>query len=346
MIKDKSILIANIYYMLSYAYRCLQQKSYEEIKTESFENIQDLFAAILAKGITAQLKQGLNREYIERQDILTTLRGKMDLLESMRIKMRNGRQLSCRYDEMSENHYMNQILKTAALCLISDKGVKDNNKKALKRAILFFSEVDTLEPSTIDWRSLRYNRNNATYKMMMNICYLILHELLLTTERGKQKLAVFLDEQQMSRLYEKFILEYYKKHFPQYRPTPKQITWDTEEAMGFLPIMQSDIMLTNDRKKLIIDAKYYQKSMQTRYETDTIRSDHLYQIFTYVKNEAKSHRGLVDGVLLYAKTDEEVNLNRAYELCGNRICVNTLDLNNSFVNIRRQLDKIIEEWLN
>jgi 5-methylcytosine-specific restriction enzyme subunit McrC len=37
--------------------------------------------------------------------------------------------------------------------------------------------------------------------------------LLLTTEDGAAKMAQFLDDQQMHRLYEKFVREYYKKEY-------------------------------------------------------------------------------------------------------------------------------------
>lgn len=347
MTKDKnSIVIANIYYMLSYAYQSLQHRNYEEIETESFENVQDLFAAILSKGIMVQLKQGLSREYIENQDNLSTLRGKINLRESMQLIMREDRRLSCNFDELSENHYMNRILKSAALCLISDKGVQRKNKDTLKKAILFFSEVDTLEPSAIKWRSLHYNRNNGSYRMLMNICYLVLHDLLLTTEDGKQKLATFLDDQRMSRLYEKFILEYYKKHFPQYRPASKQIAWDTSEPIDFLPVMQSDIMLMDGHRKLIIDAKYYGRIMQSQYEAETIRSGHLYQIFAYVKNEDKTQSGEVEGMLLYAKTDEDHLPDFSQVIGGNKVSVKTLGLNREFADIKVQLDGIIHLWIN
>ena len=51
MTKDKSIFIKNIYYMLSYAFTTLKESVYDDIQKESFENIHNLFAAILAKGI-------------------------------------------------------------------------------------------------------------------------------------------------------------------------------------------------------------------------------------------------------------------------------------------------------
>ena len=59
MTRDKSILIKNIYYMLSYAFQTLNQENYDDVAVESFDEMYDLLAAILARGIGIQLKQGL-----------------------------------------------------------------------------------------------------------------------------------------------------------------------------------------------------------------------------------------------------------------------------------------------
>ena len=61
--------------MLSYAFQVLKQSNYESIAAEDFENVQDLFAAILNKGVAQQLKQGLYREYVPRNETLAAMRG-------------------------------------------------------------------------------------------------------------------------------------------------------------------------------------------------------------------------------------------------------------------------------
>ena len=53
--------------MLSYAFTTLTPTQDDEIAAEEFDNIHNLFAAILAKGIGQQLKQGLYREYLNRK---------------------------------------------------------------------------------------------------------------------------------------------------------------------------------------------------------------------------------------------------------------------------------------
>ena len=105
-------------------------------------------------------------------------------------------------------------------------------------------------------------------------------------------------------------------------------------------------MIEYKEKVLIIDAKYYDSSMQTnsRYGNKTIHSHNLYQIFAYVKNKDTMHSGNVSGMLLYANTDGE-NPDKQYLMDGNKISVKTLDLNCDFVEVRKQLDAIIESWL-
>lgn len=110
--------------------------------------------------------------------------------------------------------------------------------------------------------------------------------------------------------------------------------------------MQSDIMLSYQKgdvdKTLIIDAKYYAHTMQVQYDVHTLHSNNLYQIFTYVKNKAVKG-GEVSGMLLYAKTDEEIYPNNEYQMSGNRVTVRTLNLNCDFENIAAQLDSIVKK---
>jgi len=268
MTKDKSIIIKNIYYMLSYAFQSLNQKEYDDIEKESFDNIHDLFAAILSVGIGKQLKRGLYKEYIELKEDLSTLKGKINIQGSIKNKISKKQKLSCEFDELSENNIFNQILKSATLLLLSHKNVTAERKARLKKEMLFFSNIDQINLSSIRWSSLRFQRNNNNYRLLIGICQLIIEGMLLTTEKGEYRLSSFVDDQHMERLYEKFLLEYYKKEFTQIKVTSSQINWSLNEGLRtYLPIMQSDVMLTKGNNVLIIDAKYYSHMMQQQYDS-------------------------------------------------------------------------------
>ncbi len=346
MIKDKSILIKNIYYMLSYAFQTLNKSEYEDVAVEEFKDMHNLFATILAKGIGFQLKQGLYREYINRQENLSVMRGKINMPGTIRNRMARKQILTCEFDELSEDNLLNQVLKATVMLLLRHGSVKPEYKDDLKKKMLFFSNVDTVEPTSIRWSSIRFQRNNQNYRMLLSICQLIIEGMLLTTDKGDYRLATFLDEQRMCRLYEKFILEYYTKHYPTLSVRASQIPWSLDDGIGtMLPVMQSDITLQLGSTVLIIDAKYYSHTMQQQYDKHTLHSNNLYQIFTYVKNrdyDFGENEHKVSGMLLYAKTDEEIQPNNVYQMHGNQITVRTLDLNLPFAEIARQLDEIVE----
>lgn len=333
--------------MLSYAFQALSEQGYKSVATEHFHNVTELCAAILIKGVSSQLKRGLTREYIGRTEALSSLRGRIEMSESIQTGSVFKKQLVCSFDDFSVNSYMNRILKTT-MSLLLHSDISKTRKKELRKILVFFVDVEPLEIHLIDWK-LQYARNNQSYRMLISICYLVIKGLLQTNSDGTTRLMDFLDEQRMCRLYEKFILEYYRKEFPQISVSSSQIPWALDdETSAMLPIMQSDVMLTYGDKILILDAKYYSHATQTRYDARTLHSNNLYQIFAYVKNKDSELAGtsrVVSGMLLYAQTDVEAPLDHTYRMSGNKICVKTLDLNCEFSKIAEQLNKIASEQL-
>ena len=344
MTEDKGILIRNIYYMLAYAFQELRQNNYAEIEGEKFDDIYDLFAEIMARGISYQLKQGLYREYVSKNESMPTVRGKIDINGTIANRMRNSQQIACNYDELSENNIYNQIILTTAITLIKHTEVKKEKKAKLKQLMLFFQNVQPIDIHSIRWNALRFDRNNRNYRMLLYLCYFIICEWLMTTEEGKFKMRDFSDDH-MCRLFEKFVLEYYKKHHPELKPCAAQIEWNIDKELSttnILPIMQTDILLSMGERTMIIDTKYYNKSMQRQYDKSTIHSGNLYQIHTYVTEYDEGHKGNVDGMLLYAKTQEDITSDgQIKHKDGNTIYFRTLDLNTDFDTIRKRLDSFV-----
>ena len=334
--------------MLSYAFQLLNEQGYKNLATEDFGNAGDLCAAILIRGITYQLKRGLGREYISETDTISAIRGKIEITESIKNQSMIRSQMVCTYDEFSVDSPLNQIIKSTVMLLLK-ADISKPRKKELRKLMVYFDDVSVVDVRSINW-AINYNRNNQTYRLLVTVCYLVVKGLLQSKSDGSVKMMDFLDEQRMCRLYEKFILEYYKKHYPQIRTAASQIEWALDDGISaMLPTMQSDIMLSYKKgdidKTLIIDAKYYSHTTQVQYDVHTLHSNNLYQVFTYVKNKA-TQGGEVSGMLLYAKTDEEIYPDNEYQMSGNKITVRTLDLNCDFEVIASQLNGIVDTFLN
>lgn len=342
------IPIKNIYYMLSYAFSVLQEQGYKELGNESFDNVGDLFSAILYRGIVMQLKQGIHKDYITVTEKTSTLKGKINYTESVYNQTMRSAMMICEYDDYSEDSYLNRILKTAILYLLKSD-VSPSRKKDLRKIIIYFKDIKELDHHQINWH-IRYNRNNRTYAMLIAICNMLFKSLIQNQEDGSSRLMDYIDERQMHKLYEKFILEFYKKERTDIKSSASQIDWILDDDNNdYLPVMQSDITLQKGNDILIIDAKYYRKSMQIYYDKTTFHSGNLYQLFTYVKNKQeylnRYSKGQVSGMLLYAKTDESVTPNNnTMVMSGNRIIVHSLDLNRDFSDMKKELLEMADSF--
>ena len=218
--------------------------------------------------------------------------------------------------------------------------------------MVFFNNVDFADLRLVQWKRIKLDRNCGDYSVLMTICQLIAEGCLITTDSGEYHLASFVDEEHFNRLYEKFILEYYAQEYGSkykgFTSRASQIEWQLDDGYSYqLPIMQSDITLKYKNKYLIIDAKYYGKVYQEHFNVQTIHSGNIYQIFTYVKNkefELKDVEHEVAGMLLYAKTSEDISPDNNYHMSNNLILVKTLDLNQPFYLIKEQLDAIANNY--
>lgn len=341
------IPVRNIYYMLAYAFRAFDKTGFGDLGDEEFENACDLCAAILVRGVEAQIKRGLGRAYIERSEPLSTLRGRIEVSDSIKSGATMRRQLVCSYDEFEIDTPANRIVKATMRVLLMRPEVDAARKRSLRKLLPYLSPVSDIDLRHADW-NFRFGRNDQIYRLLLFVCRLV-RDGLLMTEDACRSTSTYFDDQAACRLYEHFILEYYRKEHPKLSANAEQIPWAGADVQtGLLPVMQTDITLRYGEQVLIIDAKYYERMTQERHGVRKLHSGNLYQVFTYVKNMQETlgpHAPRVSGMLLYARTDEELLPDGDYQMSGNPIGVRSLDLSREFSDVRAQLDGLVRDWL-
>jgi 5-methylcytosine-specific restriction enzyme subunit McrC len=343
-----TIRIKNIYYMLSYAYRSLQEKGYESVAAEEFGNTQDLLATIIVRGTANQIRRGLHRDYVAHEETVAGVRGQISVGATVkRLSHIQGR-LVCRHDEFTEDSAHNRALKATMAMFLRYGRLRPEIREALRRLLGYFGRVGDVELSTIRWDTITFHRNNASYRMLLGICRLAVQGLLLTTRTGEHRLAAWFDDSQMYSLYERFVREYYRQHHPELAPRVTTVEWNAKRRGGTtdLPVMRTDITLTSGERSLIIDTKYYGRTIQGlgRRGRATLISENIYQMFAYVKNCDRAGSGNVAGALLYAKTEESVTPDDDFDMDGSLISLKTLDLGGDWRAIVAQLEDLCA-WL-
>ncbi|MBQ13657.1 MAG: restriction endonuclease, partial [Gammaproteobacteria bacterium] len=175
---------------------------------------------------------------------------------------------------------------------------------------------------------------------------LLMEQMLMVEETGSYRFRDFVrDDRAMARLFEKFLFNFYKKEQVEYKVRKERIYWqaksDDDPELYFLPTMETDISLRSANKTIIIDAKYYSKTLQSHYGSDSVHSGNLYQIFSYLKNleHKDGNDSRAEGVLLYPVVDKAVS--KTYKLHDHTISIETVDLREDWSLISDRLLEIV-----
>lgn len=344
MSESPRIPIKNIYYMLCYAWNVLEQSDKTLVGSKKFDNIYNLLGRIYLNGTNNIIKRGLNRYYIIKNEPCANLKGKINMSDSVKgLTFLDGKML-CQYDNFSDDIKLNQIVKTTISILIKSPQLDLELKKKLKNLRLHFSQIKEIRFSKALFSSLRYNKNNNHYRMLINISELIYKGLITNEEDNEISFSDFVRDNQMAKLYEKFVLNFYRYHLDEelYNVHAPKIKWNldhniSEKDFALLPEMRTDIVVENkvENTQLIIDTKYYAQTLVSSNWTDVekVRTGHLFQIYAYVNNS--DYDGNIMGMLLYPTIHDDTNA--TFPIGGYSIGIRTLNLNSEWNDISDRL---------
>lgn len=342
------IPIANLYYMLCYAWDMLEFLDKKDAAAEKVTNPADLLGFILAESTRQLMRRGLARSYVEHQEEMRGVKGKIAFSETLqKVLHRSGRTI-CITDEYSADILVNQILKSTLNSLAKVKDVSSRVKEDLQQLEdqLYGVSVRTL--SSADFQRVHIHRLNRHYSVPLKICDLIWQQLIPSDESGRFAFEEFeRDEVKMRHVFERFVRNFYR-HEMQGRceVNSEQYRWfvsaENDLDISFLPIMKTDASIKSDEDFVVVETKFIPDTFLTRRQgKDKIRSNHLYQLMSYLQNISLV-RGIVPrGILLYPEVDHALSLK--YVIWGFDVRVFTIDLGQEWENIRKDLLALLKK---
>ena len=97
--------------MLCYAWNILAIKDDIKLGDDDFDDAYNLLGRIFSYGLGKLIRSGFHRSYIEQTDELSTVRGKINIQETINASSLQRKKLVCSYDEYSKDDVFNRILK-------------------------------------------------------------------------------------------------------------------------------------------------------------------------------------------------------------------------------------------
>lgn len=342
------IPVQNVYYLLIYAWNNLDEGELTDISNLESNELVDLFASVLNSGIKHLLRRGLDQDYILHDEAIAGVRGRINIgITARQMLLQHGRAY-CEFDELSVDSLPNQILLSTVRRLLKSPKLDKNLRLTLRGLNRELGGISEIPLSKHAFRKIQLHGNNRAYRFLLNICELVLDMSILDEEAGHYKFRDFIrNEKQMARLFENFVFNFYRIHRPDLTIKKERIYWqassDSDPDLRYLPSMETDISVRSklENKTLIIDTKFYQNTFQKYYESETVHSGNLYQIYSYLKNLEPNggSDAEADGMLLYPVIERSVR--QTYKLPGHKVHICTLNLAADWQEIRDELHSIV-----
>ncbi|HEU5295785.1 MAG TPA: 5-methylcytosine-specific restriction endonuclease system specificity protein McrC [Burkholderiaceae bacterium] len=343
---SSAIPIRNIYFLLCYAWNRLAEKDFVDVSTAGVTELADLFARVLITGVNRLCRKGLERGYLEHEAEIASVRGKVNLVEThMRFLDRHGR-ASCQFDELSHDTPQNRVIKAAMRSLALVEGLDRDHRGRLRRLARQLTDVADVPLSRDLFRSVNLHANNRHYTFLIDVARLIHRCAIPDEETGKYRFRDFLrDRREMARLFEGFIFNFLRTERSDLRVSREVLSWDAssddDPDLTYLPDMRTDVSVRSDSRTTIIDAKYYEQTLQQYHDRRSLHSSHLYQLMSYLKNlEMRGGvDGEADGILVYPVVNEP--LDKTYSIQGHQLRVFTLNLGAEWRRIEVDMRRLV-----
>jgi 5-methylcytosine-specific restriction enzyme subunit McrC len=298
-----NIPIRNLYYLLCYAWDVLPESQVVDVGIEAADTSQDLLARVIVNGVRHLRRRGLMREYLACQDSVAGVRGKLCLSETLKQNLLIHARTHCAFDELDADALPNQIVKATLRLVGTATGLDAGLRSDVAGLYHSLGGISDITLSGRVFGRVQLHRNIGSYRLLLNVCRFIYEQVI--PEEGTRR-RVFRDfvrqDDQMARLFQKFVLNFLRREQTEYLVDSPQIDWQVtaehEDALAWLPRMHTDVVLRSAMQTLIIDTKFYREAFQSRFARSTIRSEHLYQIMSYALNWPAG-TALTQGMLLY-----------------------------------------------
>jgi 5-methylcytosine-specific restriction enzyme subunit McrC len=341
------IPVANIYYLLCYAWDEFVPHQMAGFAAEEFPDTLHLFSHLLAVGVRAVHRRGLDRGYVVIQESTSTVRGRIRMRDTIRLCAKQPQRVFCAFDEMTVDIVSNQILRATARRLLGANGLKPELRTQMREALSLLAHVTEIELSSRLFHEVHLHQNNRLYSFLINICRFFFESLEAQEHPGQYRFReVDRDEKRMRRVFEKFVRNFFARRQMTFHVKQDRVEWFATALEGsdlhLLPLMMTDATLRSPNRTIVVECKYTESLYQSRFFADKLRSSHLYQLCSYLRNlEGNSEPDKsADGILLYPTAGNA--LDQSYLLHGHRIRIKTLDLNQTWQEIEQEMQSLLQ----
>jgi 5-methylcytosine-specific restriction enzyme subunit McrC len=332
------IPVRNLWLLLLYASDLGRFFEKYNAAVENAPDLPSLIARLLAYAVERRLRRNLSRNYIRKEDVLTRVRGRIDIVRTYSNDLLSRGQIACRFEDHTINTPRNRLVRTA-LDAVSGR-VSDADLAHRCRTLagdLGRLGVSGVNPSRAELASDQIARHDADDRLMVTLARIVFDLVLPTEDAGNNSLTrVERDHILARKLFEKAVGNFFATELgaSDWRVHQgKWLYWPLEEPSSgisaVMPNMKTDIILENSAacRRIVIDTKFAGIFANTAYRDAVLKSGYIYQMYSYLRSQEVSGdlRSMsAEGILLHPAID--IDVDESVTIQGHRIRFVTVNL--------------------
>lgn len=147
------------------------------------DTLLELLIRLFSEKLTDAVHKGMPRRYVAHEDDLATLRGRLDVTRQFTVLAASPARLACRFDALSPDIVLNQIMK-AAVTRLARIARSSGNQRRLRELLFAYAEIADVPVPSLRWDDLVLDRTNARWHELLSMARLLLGERFQTTSSG------------------------------------------------------------------------------------------------------------------------------------------------------------------
>lgn len=265
---SKKILLTMLKTLKSHPFKNINIANLKSINLPLLE----IFISMFLDEVSKLIKIGIKSDYVELEDNLKFLKGKLKISEQIRKNIVHKERFYVCYQEFSIDRAENRLIKST-LEFLYRRSKSSKNQRLIREYLFVFDEISSSSDINADFSRLKLNRQTKHYEQALLWSKIFLQNKSFSPYRGSDVAFALLFD--MNRLFESYIGNFIKKKLPnailQHRGK-----YLTEKPRGFA--LKPDIFLRYKNQNYIADTKW--KIVRSK---DDISQADLYQLYTYGK---------------------------------------------------------------
>lgn len=137
------------------------------------ETLLDILIRLFAERLLAETRRGLPRLYLAHEDDLPALRGRLDVMRQFTINAVRSDRLACRYDVLSHDIPLMQVMAVSVLTLRKHARAPDT-QRLLDELRFVLADISLVPVSALPWDKVRIDRTNRRWGNLFALAKLLL----------------------------------------------------------------------------------------------------------------------------------------------------------------------------